>query len=311
MAHHHSHSHHHDHSHRDHTNRKVLLISFILITGFMIVEFIGGFLTGSLALISDAGHMLSDSISLFLSFMAMWIAKKPATKTKTYGYKRIEILIALLNGITLLGISIYIFIEAYHRFFNPVPISSFGMLIIAILGLLVNLLVAFLLTRGNTHDNLNMRSALYHVFSDILGSISAIIAAILIYLFGWHLADSIVSLLVALIVLYSAWNIIRDSIHILMEGVPDHLNIQEIKDSILSLDEVCDVHDLHVWTVTSGFPALSCHVVIEEEIHTQQLLDQLNHMIYEKYAIEHITIQLESGHCHNHHLCETTKGGSK
>lgn len=278
MAHHHSQSHHHNHSHRDHKNRKVLLISFLLITGFMVVEFIGGFLTGSLALISDAGHMLSDSVSLFLSFMAIWIANKPATKTKTYGYKRIEILIALLNGTTLVGISLYIFFEAYHRFYNPVPVSGLGMLIISSLGLLINLLVAYLLTRGNTKDNLNMRSALYHVFSDILGSISAIVAAIIIYLFSWYLIDSIASILVALIVLYSGWNIIRDSIHILMEGVPEHLNIQQIKASILSLHGVCDVHDLHVWTVTSGFPALSCHVVMKEDIQPQPLLDQINFM---------------------------------
>jgi cobalt-zinc-cadmium efflux system protein len=269
----------------------------------MIVEFVGGFLTGSLALVSDAGHMLSDAASLFLSFMAIWIAKKPATTTKTYGYKRIEILVALLNGVTLIGISLYIFIEAYHRFFNPVSISSFGMLLVSILGLLINILVAFLLTRGNTHDNLNIRSALYHVFSDILGSLSAIAAAILIYFFGWYAADSIASVLVALIVLYSGWNIIRESIHILMEGVPEHLNIQEIKASILCLNEVCDVHDLHVWTVTSGFPALSCHVVIQEGVHTQRILDKINHMIHEKYDIEHTTIQLESGHCHNHQLC--------
>jgi len=303
MGHHHSHHHDHHHTHHENKNRKVLFLSFLLITTFMIVEFIGGFFTGSLALISDAGHMLSDAVSLFLSFMAIWVAKKPATKTKTYGYKRVEILIALLNGITLAGISIYIFIEAYHRFYHPVSISSLGMLLIAVVGLLVNLIVVYLLTRGNTRDNLNMRSALYHVFSDILGSVGAIMAAIIIYFSGWYFVDSIASLIVAFIVLYSAWNLINESIHILMEGVPKHLNIQEIQDSILSFEEVCDIHDLHVWTVTSGFPALSCHVVIQEGVQPQVLLDKLNHMIFEKYAIKHTTFQLENAPCDNNLMC--------
>lgn len=273
--------------------QKILLISFLMVTGYMFVEFIGGFYTGSLALISDAGHMLSDSISLFLSFMAIWFAEKPATETKTYGYKRMEILTALFNGITLALISFYIFYEAYKRFFAPVEIESKGMLIIALIGLFVNFLVVFLISKKTDRNDVNMRSALYHVLSDLLGSVSAILAAILILLFQWYIMDSIASVIVALFVLYSSWNIIRDSVNILMESVPSNLHLQEIRQSILSIQGIINVHDLHIWTVTSGVTALSCHILVHKNCKEDELLQILNTMFKEKYQITHTTFQIE------------------
>lgn len=301
--HHHSHSHHGDHSHTNTTNRKVLFLSFLLIAGFMIVEFIGGFLTGSLALVSDAGHMFSDAVSLFLSFIAIWIANRPPSASKTFGYKRMEILVAFFNGVTLIAISLYIIIEAYHRFFIPVKVSSPGMLMISVLGFLINLLVAYLLTRGNHEENLNLRSALFHVLSDLLGSVGAIVAALLILLFQWNVADSIASILVSFIILYSGWKIIGESINILMEGAPQDMDVQEMKASMMEIKGVADVHDLHVWTVTSGFPALSCHVLMEQNASSQDLLSQLNQMIRNKYRIVHTTIQIEEHPCLTEERC--------
>ncbi|MBN6187829.1 cation transporter [Aneurinibacillus sp. BA2021] len=307
--HHHGHAHHHGHSHHHHgenANQKTLLIAFLLITGFMIVEFIGGIMSNSLALLSDAGHMLSDSASLFLSVLAMWLAAKPATPTKTYGYKRTEILAALLNGITLVVISIYIFVEAYHRFFEPEPVASKSMMIIAVLGLLVNIMTAWILMRGgDTSENLNVRSAFLHVLGDMLGSVGAIIAALLIWQFGWMLADPIASVIVAILVLISAWRVIRDSTNVLMEGVPDGMNIEEMRQAVLTIDGVAAVHDLHVWTVTSGFPSLSCHIVVHNLEESGHVLRAANRMFKDRFRIAHTTIQIEDPDmCQEGDMCD-------
>ncbi|WP_286887600.1 cation diffusion facilitator family transporter [Aneurinibacillus sp. UBA3580] len=308
--HHHGHAHHHGHGHHHHhgenANRKSLFIAFLLITGFMIVEFIGGILSNSLALLSDAGHMLSDSASLFLSVLAMWLAGKPATSTKTYGYKRTEILAALLNGITLAVISVYIFVEAYHRFFIPEAVASRQMMLIAVLGLLVNIVAAWILMRGgNTSDNLNVRSAFLHVLGDMLGSVGAIVAALLIWQFGWTIADPIASVIVAVLVLISGWRVIRDSVNVLMEGVPDGMDIDKIRKSVLTIEGVTAVHDLHVWTVTSGFPSLSCHIVVQNPSQSGDVLRAANHMFKEKFHIAHTTIQIEDPDmCRKGDMCD-------
>ncbi|WCK55306.1 cation diffusion facilitator family transporter [Aneurinibacillus sp. Ricciae_BoGa-3] len=311
-SHHHHHHDHHGHSHAGHShhhghnaNKKSLLLSFLLITAFMIVEFIGGFFTNSLALISDAGHMLSDSISLFLSYMAVWIAAKPATHTKTYGYKRLEILAALFNGVALGIISIFIYWEAFHRLFAPAEVSSGSMMLIATLGFVINILVAFILMRGDTKANLNMRSALLHVFGDLLGSLGAIVAGLLIWLFGWNIADPIASVIVATLVLISGWRVTRDSINVLMEGVPEGTNIDDMRNALLSIEGIEEVHDLHVWTVTSGFPSLSCHVVVKDLYDFGQILRQSNCMFKEKFNITHTTIQIEDGKiCEEDDICD-------
>ncbi|MGM8216663.1 cation diffusion facilitator family transporter [Bacillaceae bacterium W0354] len=284
----------HDHAH--HTNKKVLLISFTITTTYMIVEAVGGFLTNSLALISDAGHMLSDSVSLGISVLAFKIGEKAADYSKTYGYKRFEILAALFNGVTLLLISLYIFYEAYKRFFSPPEVNSLGMLYIAIVGLIVNIIVAWIMMRGNTHDNLNLRAAFLHVLGDLIGSIGAIIAAILIMLFNISWADPLASVIVAVLVLISGWRVVKDSVHVLMEGTPKNIDINEIKDTIESVPQIISIHDLHVWAITSGKNALSCHAVVAQDLtinQCQKVLRNVETVLNEK-GIGHITIQLET-----------------
>lgn len=306
---HHSHDHHgghHHHHHGEHANENTLLWAFFLIAGFMVIEFIGGFLTNSLALLSDAGHMLSDAASLFLSVLAMWLARRPATSTKTYGYKRTEILAAFLNGLTLAVISIYIFIEAYDRFFEPQPVASLTMMLIAVIGLIVNIVVAWILMRGgDTHNNLNVRSAFLHVLGDMLGSVGAIAAGALISLFGWTIADPIASVIVATLVLVSAWRIIRDSVNVLMEGVPSGMDIDRIRHAVLELDGVDAIHDLHVWTVTSNFPSLSCHIVVQDYTQAGDILRNVNQLFKDQFGIKHTTIQIEdAAMCAKGDMCD-------
>lgn len=293
----HSHDHH-DHGgggHHHHTNnKKALLLSFIIITVYMVVEVIGGILTNSLALLSDAGHMLSDAAALGLSFLAITFGARGSSNSKTFGYKRFEILAAFINGITLIVISLYIFWEAYQRFLNPPEVISSGMLIISTIGLLVNIIAAYILMRGDKDENLNVRSAFLHVIGDMLGSVGAIIAALLIMFFGWSLADPIASIIVAVLIIISGLRVTKDSFHILMEGVPGNLNIEEIRNTLLKMDEVKNVHDLHVWSITSNFPALSCHLVVKEGTDHQELLKKANMLLHDNFQLEHTTIQLDA-----------------
>ena len=300
MSHHH---HHHDHGHHHHhsNNKKVLFISFLLIFTFMIVEVIGGILTNSLALLSDAAHMLSDAFALGLSLFAFKLSEKVSNSNKTYGYKRFEILAAFINGITLLVISLYIFWEAYHRFLEPPNVSG-TMLWIAVIGFLVNVIVALILIKGgDTKNNLNLRSALLHVLGDLLGSVGAIIAGLLILLFNWNIADPIASVIVAVLILISGYRVTSDSVHILMEGTPTDLSITDIEKCLTSLEGVINIHDLHVWTITSDFPALSCHLVVEEHIDRDELLKEAAKLLDEKFSIEHSTIQMEGVHANIEH----------
>ncbi len=215
----------HDHTHG--ANKKTLLISFIIITTYMVIEAIGGFLTNSLALLADAGHMLSDSISLGVGLLAFILGEKAADYSKTYGYKRFEILAAVFNGVTLVLIAIYIFYEAYQRFTDPPEVASTGMLIIATIGLLINILVAWLLMRGgDTKENLNIRAAFLHVLGDLLGSVGAIVAALMIIFFNWGWADPLASVIVAVLVLISGWRVTKESIHVLM-GHPKMLKLMQ------------------------------------------------------------------------------------
>ena len=303
----HQHDHGHDHTHG--ANKKVLLLSFIIITGYMVVEAIGGFLTNSLALLSDAGHMLSDSISLGIAMLAFMFGEKAASYSKTYGYKRFEILAAVLNGITLIGIALFIFYEAIERFTNPPEVATTGMLIISIIGLFVNILVAWIMMRGSdTKDNLNMRGAFLHVLSDMLGSVGAIVAALLIMFFGWGWADPLASVVVALLVVRSGYHVTKASIHVLMEGTPSNIDVQEIIQLIEQTDGIESIHDLHIWTITSGTNALSCHAVVNDQLkiaESEHILRKIEHNLQHK-GIKHITIQLETSlHRHdNSILCK-------
>jgi len=283
----------HNHSHSHTNNKKALFISFLLISTFMIVEVIGGIVTNSLALISDAGHMLSDAVALGLSLFALKLGERKATPSKTYGYRRFEIIAAALNGITLIGISLYIIVEACSRFAHPPHVESVGMLSISIIGLFINVIAAWVLMSGDKDENVNVRSAFLHVIGDFLGSVGAIIAALLIYFFGWGLADPIASIIVAVLVLFSGWRVTKESVHVLMEGVPLHIDMVRVKHSLLNIPHVLDVHDLHVWSLTSGVPMLSCHVTIDEEGNHDEILRLAQHILHDQYEIEHSTLQVE------------------
>ena len=265
----------HNHNHTHGANKKTLLISFIIITSYMIVEGLGGFFTNSLALISDAGHMLSDSISLGIALIAFTLGAKQANTNKTFGYKRFEILAAVLNGITLMLIAIYIFYEAIERFKNPPEVASTGMLIIALVGLFINIIVAWIMLRGSdVEENLNMRGAYLHVISDMLGSIGAVIAALYVT---------------------------KSSLHVLMEGAPSNINTKDIIKTIKKFKEVKNIHDFHVWSVTSGLNALSCHIVVEDTMtitENEFLLKRIEHELNHQ-NIQHVTIQTETSN-NNH-----------
>ena len=294
-----NHTHHHNHTHNHvHTNnKKVLTISFIIIGLFMIVEILGGFIANSLALLSDGLHMFSDTVSLGVALIAFIYAEKNATSTKTFGYKRFEVLAALFNGITLLIISGVIIIEAIRRFFNPIKVQSTEMFIISVIGLIVNIIVAIIMFKsGDTSHNLNMRGAFIHVLGDLLGSLGAIIASILIYVFNFTIADPIASILVSIIILKSAIGISRSSLNILMEGTPSDVNLDKIISTIINHNEIYNVHDYHVWTISNDMNALSCHAVVSETMSVQDcegLLKKIEHELLH-LNIQHMTIQLET-----------------
>lgn len=295
MAHNHNHEHHKHgaHSHNHTSNKKALKISFALIAGFMLVEFIGGVLTNSLALLSDAGHMLSDAAALGLSLLALIFGEKAATPSKTYGYKRFEILAALVNGLVLIALAIYILYEAIVRLSAPPAVIGKGMIIISVMGLIINILVAWILSRGSTEDNLNIRSAFMHVLGDLLGSVGAIIAALLIIFFGWNIADPIASMIVSVLILFSGWHIIRDSVNILMESKPSNINTLEIEETIKSIKGVIDIHDLHIWMITQEFLSLTAHISVDNEIDRDLLLKEITQVIKDQTGIVHTTIQIE------------------
>ncbi|KDN59382.1 cation diffusion facilitator family transporter [Exiguobacterium sp. AB2] len=285
-------NHGHDHHHHHTTNQRALFLAFLLIATFMVVEVVGGLWTNSLALLSDAGHMLGDAAALGLSFLAVRFGARRATPDRTFGYRRFEILAAFVNGLTLLVISIYIIIEAYKRLFAPPEIMSEGMLVIAIVGLVVNVLAAWILMRGE-RDNLNVRSALLHVFGDLLGSVGAITAALLILIFGWTLADSIASLFVAVLILISGYRVTRDAVHILMEGAPHEVDVVAMQNELLRVDGVNEIHDLHVWSITSNEYAVTCHVLIDETTDDQAVLHDVTNRINRFGAFERSTVQIE------------------
>jgi cobalt-zinc-cadmium efflux system protein len=269
-----------------------LAIGFALTSAFMVVEVIGSMLTGSLALLADAGHMLSDSASLGLAFFAAWLAGKPSTPNTSFGYKRAEILAALANGVTLVAISLWIFVEAYQRLQEPPEILGGWMLAVAALGLVVNLVGAFILSRSEG-ESLNVEGALRHVLADVAGSVGAMVAAGIIILTGWRYADPLISVLIGILVLGSSWKLLRDSVNILLEQAPRELNANEVGNKMVGVEGVEEVHDLHVWTITSGFPALSAHVLVGNDEDCHQRRRELEKVIYREFGIEHTTLQVD------------------
>lgn len=290
------HGHHHGHHHHGHSgNKQGLLIALCITASIMILEFVGGLWTNSLALLSDSGHMLSDAGSLVLSLTALWFAAKPSSAHKSYGFHRIEILAALFNAVTLFVIAGLIIWEAVGRFMDPPAVASGSMMLIACVGLIANLLSAWALMRkGDVHGNLNLRSAYLHILGDALGSVGAILAGGAMLIFGWYAADPIISILVSLLILKGAWAVLKSTIHILMEGTPAAVSYGDVKHVLESIDGVINVHDLHIWTITSGLDSLSCHLLIADDRDSQVVLQQAIHQIEERFQITHATIQIEN-----------------
>ena len=306
----------HDHSHGGHgshaghshgpspgeANLRRFLIVLVLTAVFMVVEAVGGWYSGSLALLADAGHMLSDVGALGLSLFAIWISRKPPNSKQTYGFHRTEILAALINGATLIAISIYIFVEAWHRLHTPVTVKAPLMMAVAAVGLVVNVGALFIL-QGGKSDNLNVRGAWLHTLTDALGSVQAIVAGGLIWAFGWRLADPIVSALIGLLVLWSSWSLVKETVGVLMESAPGHIDVDEVRQAILAVAEVRGVHDLHVWTITSGRESLSAHVVTIEGNSPPSLLTEIKGALHDRFGIQHVTIQVEAEDNDSHDPC--------
>jgi len=293
--HHHGHDHGHHHHHHGDGSRKGLTIALLITASIMVLEFVGGLLTNSLALLSDSGHMLSDTASLALSLFAMWFAAKPSSPNKSYGYHRFEILAALFNAVTLFVIGGLIIWEAIGRFFAPQPVASGSMMLIACVGLIANLLSAWsLMRKGDVHGNLNLRSAYLHILGDALGSVGAIVAGAIMLLFGWYAADPIISIIVSLLILKGAWAVLKQTVHILMEGTPSSIPHRDVLTSLEHIEGVVNVHDLHIWTITSGIHSLSCHLLIEDDRNGQHILQKVILELEEKFQITHATIQIEN-----------------
>ena len=289
------HDHKHDHSHGINRagNHSALVWAFGITLVIMIAEVLGGWMTNSLALLSDSGHMLGDAASLGLSLIAIRFATKAASPSKSYGYRRLEILAALANGVALFLIAIAITWEAWHRLFEPPTVASAPMMGIAVIGLLANLASAWvLLHQGDVKDNLNLRSAYLHVLGDALGSVGAIVAGALMYLYGWYIADPIVSVLVALLILRGAWGVVSQSLHILMEGAPAGADVEAIVFALASIEGVCNVHDVHVWTVTSGYDVFSGHVVVCKGTDISRVIEKGSALLEKDFGIRHSTIQV-------------------
>lgn len=296
--------HHHDHGHGTHHHHHVHAVSenrlgfAALVTGlFMFVEVIGGIVSGSLALLADAGHMLTDFASLTMAWFAFRIARRPADWKRTYGFDRMQVLVALVNGMALLVVAGWIIVEAVLRLREPVAVLGLPMLVIAVAGLFVNLIALFIL-HGADRDNLNVKGATLHVMGDLLGSVAAIVAAGLIVWFGWILADPILSLLIALILIRSAWFVVRESTHILLESSPHHLDVREIKrDLEESMPGISDVHHVHVWSLTQDRICVTLHARLVDITGSDGAVQAIKDRLLHRFGVEHATVEIESDSC--------------
>lgn len=299
MAHEHGHGHsphtcEHGHGHHGaHSQRRAITAAFFITAGFMVVEAAGGLLTGSMALLSDSMHMMTDAAALGMSFFASRLAGLKPDSSRTYGYRRAEVVAALGNAMLLWLLSGYMLREVYERFQTPVPVLSGPMLAVAVLGLLANLASAWLL-HGHSGDNINIRGAFLHVVSDLAGSVAAIIAGAVIYFSGWYPADTIVSLLIIGLILFSSTRLLLEAFHILMEGAPRGLSLKHLEKELRAIDGVSDVHELHAWSLSSGFNALSAHLVVKEPSKQQAALKTATGSVAPAFGIRHSVFQVES-----------------
>jgi len=284
----------HDHRHHSASNSWRRLSLVLLLTAlYMVLEVVGGLWTGSLALLADAGHMFTDVAALILALTAVWFGSRPATSKKTFGYYRLEIIAALVNGVALVVMSLLIFYGAYERWFEPPVVRSGPMMVVAAGGLIVNLICAWIL-HGRHEIDLNIRGAWMHVMGDALGSVAAILAGACMAIFGWYQADALFSVVIGLLIIWGSVRLIRESTNVLLEGTPAHINLAAVEDAILATDGVANVHDLHVWTITSGRDALSAHVIHAQSISQPDLLRELRAKLHDRFGVDHLTIQMET-----------------
>ena len=292
----------HNHTHRGEERSKLVLACALTGTMF-IVEGIAGFLTNSLALLSDAGHMLTHLIALLISLVAIMFASRPPTARKTYGFYRLEILAALFNGATLFLITLWIFFHAYKRIINPEAVASWHMFIVAIVGLLVNLACAYILK--TSHGSLNIKSAFMHMMADTFSSLVVVFGAIIMHYTKWYILDPALSILICIVILVWSYQLITESVDILLEATPKDVDLENVVKSINELDEIEGVHDVHIWTITSGMYAMSAHVYIKDLMvsETHRIMANINTLVNEKFSIGHTVIQFESNICSdNPHL---------
>ena len=300
--HNHSHAHHHhgdghEHSHQIHLQKKfkfAVVVTFCVFLG----ELIGGIWSGSLALLSDAAHVMSDVVSLLISWLAIYLSTRPATASRTYGYHRAEVFAAFVNGVSLIGISGWIFYEAYQRYMSPTEIKVTGMFIVACLGCVGNLIILWKL-HDESHNNLNVRSAVLHVIGDTLSSVAVVVGGAIIFWTGWYLIDALLSFLIGGIILIGAVNVTREAVHILLENSPRNADADTVATHLRALDTVKDVHDMHIWSLCSNYAALSAHVVVDENttLAPDRILEQINAELKTHFGINHATLQLEQVAC--------------
>ncbi|MBK8173837.1 MAG: cation diffusion facilitator family transporter [Rhodospirillales bacterium] len=304
-SHHHDHAHSHGHAHAGHgahgtrgaDNERRIFLALLLTASFLIVEVVGGFLSGSLALLADAGHMLADVAALGLSFAAVRASRQPATLKHSYGLHRLQVLAAFINGATLIAITLWIAVEAAQRLFSPVPVFGGMMALVAAAGLAINIASFAILHGGDRHD-LNVRGAALHVLGDLLGSVAAIVAAIVILATGWTPIDPILSVFVALLILRSAWSLVGRSFHVLMEGAPDGVDIGELRTALVgAVPGVNDIHHVHLWLLTPDQPLMTLHASIDADADHDDVLHKLRDVLRNDYDIRHVTIQIERIAC--------------
>ena len=291
-------NHHSEAGHLTATGSRPLKIALAIVLVVMVVEIIGGVLSGSLALLSDAGHMLVDALALGLALFALTIARRPATPTKTYGYHRVEIMAALANGVILVLAAVYIFYEAYQRSQDPTPVQTPLMLLVAGIGLVANL-AGILLLRRASHRSLNVKAAFWHIIGDTISSVGVIIGGVIIAVTGWYIVDPIIAILIGGIILWGAVRLVRESVDILLEAVPGHIQITKVAEMIKSVPGVEEIHDIHIWTITSGIYALSAHLLINDQMVSQSadIVETVNESLSRYFAITHTTLQLECEKC--------------
>jgi len=302
------------HSHAGHltsAGSRPLKIALAIVLVVMVAEVIGGILSGSLALLGDAGHMLADALALGLALFAITIARRPATPTKTYGYHRAEIMAALANGVILVLVAVYVFYEAYQRFLDPPPVQAPLMLLVAAIGLVANL-AGVLLLRKASRSSLNVKAAFWHIVGDTISSAGVIVGGTIIAIADWYIVDPIIAVLIGGVILWGAVRIVRESADILLEAVPRHIQLDKVIETIKNVAGVEDVHDIHIWTITSNIHALSAHLIIEDQTvsRSSEIVQTVNQDLARYFNITHTTLQLECESCPTGIICDIRRPGS-